>query len=202
MQVHGVNTHQHEPQTVPAVRATRQVREAEEAPFVVVLVLGDRRRSYELAHQSARGAAIRLDQRRLLVGPVRIPQRAMHHVKRVPKLLLLGYTGLWVRDKQLDDWRGVYHSSITLTKPTGSCCDGLLSHSQFKVQVSGNVSLCFTRGSRHEVAHSCSLYTGCGMDPGNGIARTSFRGGGPGAFGSGYATDPKGAATDPRCECE
>jgi hypothetical protein len=38
------------------------------------------------------------------------------------------------------------------------------------------------------------------MDPGNGIGRDCFRGGGPVVEGSGYATDPKGAATEPRCD--
>ncbi|KAJ8104717.1 hypothetical protein OPT61_g10610 [Boeremia exigua] len=166
MQVHGVDAHQHKPKAVPAMCATRQVREAEKAPFVVVFILGNRGRRDKLAHEPARGPAIRLDERRLLVGPVRIPQRAMHHVKRVPKLLLLGYTGLWVRHKQLDDRWGIDHSSIPLTEPTCSCGNGLLSHSELKIQVSR---------------------ARCGMDPGNGIARTSFRGGGPGTFGSGSA---------------
>jgi hypothetical protein len=39
------------------------------------------------------------------------------------------------------------------------------------------------------------------MDPGNGIARTEFRGRGAVVAGSGHGTDPKGAAIDPRCEC-
>jgi hypothetical protein len=46
--------------------------------------------------------------------------------------------------------------------------------------VSANVT-----APRRRRAYSCSLYTGCGMDPGSGVARTSFRGGGPGALGSG-----------------
>jgi hypothetical protein len=40
------------------------------------------------------------------------------------------------------------------------------------------------------------------MEPGNGTARVCFRGGGAALGGSGYATDPKGAAMEPRCDCE
>lgn len=135
MEVHGVNAHQHEPKTVPAMCTTRQVREAKEAPFVVVFVLGDRGRSYKLAHESACGPTVRLYERCLLVGPVRIPQRAMHHVQRIPKLFLLGHTSLGIRNKQLDDWRRVYHPPIAFTKPTCSCCDRLLSNAEFEVQI-------------------------------------------------------------------
>ena len=140
VEVHGVNAHQHEPKTVPAMCTARQVREAEEAPFVVVFVLGDRGRSYKLAHESACGSTVRLYERCLLVGAVSIPQRAMHHVQRIPKLLLFGYASLGVRNKQLDDRRGVYYPSVTLTKPTCSCCDRLLSNAEFEVQVSNYIS--------------------------------------------------------------
>lgn len=114
--------------------ATRQVRKAEEAPFVVMFILGDRGRGYQLPHEPARGSAVRLDERCLLTGPIRIPQRAMHHVKRVPQLFLLGYTCLWVCDEQLNDRGRIYHPSISFSKPTCSCCDGLLPHTEFEAQ--------------------------------------------------------------------
>lgn len=38
MKIHRIDTHEHETETVSAVRAARQVRKAEEASFVVVLV--------------------------------------------------------------------------------------------------------------------------------------------------------------------
>lgn len=119
---------------------TRQVREAKEAPFVIVFILGNRGRGYQLPHEPARGPAVRLNERRLLTGPIRIPQRAMHHVKRVPKLLLLGYTCLWICDEQLDDRRWIYHSSISFSKPTCPCCDRLLPHTEFETQFPGNIS--------------------------------------------------------------
>lgn len=39
------------------------------------------------------------------------------------------------------------------------------------------------------------------MDPGNGMARFCFRGAEADEGGSGYATEPRGAAIEPRCEC-
>lgn len=59
------------------------------------------------------------------------------------------------------------------------CCRTRSSKFRFLI-VSANVT-----APRRRRAYSCSLYTGCGMDPGSGVARTSFRGGGPGALGSG-----------------
>ena len=107
-----------------------------------MFVLGYRGRSYKLAHQSTCGSTVRLYERRLLVGPVRIPQRAMHHVQRIPKLFLFGCTSLGIRNKQLNDWRRIYHPSVTFTKPTCSCGDRLLSNAEFEVQVPNYVSQC------------------------------------------------------------
>lgn len=50
-------------------------------------------------------------------------------------------------------------------------------------------------------AYICALYTGCGVDPGNGIVLLCFRDAGPFVGGSEYATVPKGAATEPLCDC-
>jgi hypothetical protein len=98
MKIHRIDAHQDKPQTVLAVRATRQIRKTEEAAFDVVLVLGDRGRCHQLAHQSPCRSSVGLDQRGFLIRALGVPERAMHHIQRVPKLFLFRDARLGVRN--------------------------------------------------------------------------------------------------------
>jgi hypothetical protein len=98
VQVHRVDAHQDEPQAVLAMCATRQIRKTEEAAFDVMLILGDRRRCDQLPHQSPCCSTVGLDQCGFLIRTLRVPERAMHHIKRVPKLLLFCHSRLGICD--------------------------------------------------------------------------------------------------------
>jgi hypothetical protein len=150
MQVHRVDAHQHKAQAVPAVGAAREVWKAEEATFDILFVLGNRGRCDQLAHEPACCASIRLDQCRLLVGTFGIPKGAMHHVERVPQLFLLSGACLGIRDQQLDDRWGVDDPAVTLSKPTGSCCYGLLAHPQFVAEIPAFCQPCLSNSVGHE----------------------------------------------------
>jgi len=135
MQVHRVDAHENEPEPIFAMCPTREIWETEETALDIMLVLCYRRRCNQLAHQSSRRSSIRLDKCRFFVRSVRIPKRTMHNIQRVTQLFLFCSTSLGVCDEELDDWRRVDNSAISLSKSACSSRDGLLSDSKLVVEI-------------------------------------------------------------------
>jgi len=170
MQIDRVDAHEHKAKSVFAMGTTRQIWKAEETALHVKFVLGDRGRSDQLAHESPRCSSIRLYEGSLLAGPFCIPKGTVDHVERVAKLLRLGSPRLRVGDQELYDGGRVDHPSIALPKAACARCYGLLPYPELVVEVAVVLSAgCSSLEANG--AYSCSLYTGCGMEPGSGMAR-------------------------------
>jgi hypothetical protein len=83
MEVHRINAHKDESESVFAVCTAREVGKAEKASLGIMLVLCYGGRSYELAHESSRCSSVGLYECCLFIRPLCVPECAMHHVERV-----------------------------------------------------------------------------------------------------------------------
>jgi hypothetical protein len=110
------------------VRPTRQIWEAEETPFYVMLIFRHGRRGYELTHKSSRRSSIRLHQSSFFVRAICVPQGAMNNIQGVAKFIEVDLVSLRVGNLQLNDWRRVNHSSISLAESARSGSYRLLSN--------------------------------------------------------------------------
>ena len=135
VQVRRVDAHHHEAQPVPPVRAARQVREAEEAPLVVVLVLRHRWRRHQLPHQSSRGPPVGLDQRCFFAGAFGVPQRAVDYVERIPQFVEIYSAQLGIVRLKLNDGWWVDDTSVPLAETARAGCNRLLPNNESVVEV-------------------------------------------------------------------
>lgn len=115
---------------------TREIWKAKEAALVAILVVADKGRGDERAHQPPSHPLVVPRQRGLVLLPIFAPESAVNDVKHVSERVGVGCSGLRVRHHELHYRRRVNDPPVPLAEAARSCRMRLLPHNQLIVRPS------------------------------------------------------------------